>query len=71
MIHHISLPAADTRKVANVLAELFDGTVTDFSPTENAYMVWFGDEYGSAIDCLLYTSPSPRDATLSRMPSSA
>ena len=26
---------------------------------------------GSVIDCLLYTSPSPRDATLSRMPSSA
>ena len=24
-----------------------------------------------AKDCLLYTSPSPRDATLSRMPSSA
>ena len=24
-----------------------------------------------ARDCLLYTSPSPRDATLSRMPSSA
>ena len=32
--------------------------------------------YGNSIDdcfniCLLYTSPSPRDATLSRMPSSA
>ena len=29
--------------------------------------------YGSSKDgdCLLYTSPSPRDATLSRMPSSA
>ena len=26
---------------------------------------------GLANDCLLYTSPSPRDATLSRMPSSA
>ena len=26
---------------------------------------------GVAINCLLYTSPSPRDATLSRMPSSA
>ena len=26
---------------------------------------------GRIIDCLLYTSPSPRDATLSRMPSSA
>ena len=25
----------------------------------------------SSITCLLYTSPSPRDATLSRMPSSA
>ena len=25
----------------------------------------------SIIVCLLYTSPSPRDATLSRMPSSA
>ena len=31
------------------------------------------EEAGSAIleACLLYTSPSPRDATLSRMPSSA
>ena len=26
---------------------------------------------GGAVVCLLYTSPSPRDATLSRMPSSA
>ena len=29
----------------------------------------FGDVYRGV--CLLYTSPSPRDATLSRMPSSA
>ena len=27
--------------------------------------------YGEDSTCLLYTSPSPRDATLSRMPSSA
>ena len=26
---------------------------------------------GATYTCLLYTSPSPRDATLSRMPSSA
>ena len=26
---------------------------------------------GTAQDCLLYTSPSPRDRSLSRMPSSA
>jgi len=30
-----------------------------------------GGEAGLAEPCLLYTSPSPRDATLSRMPSSA
>ena len=28
-------------------------------------------EEGSVVDCLLYTSPSPRDRTRSRMPSSA
>ena len=27
--------------------------------------------FNSPTNCLLYTSPSPRDATLSRMPSSA
>ena len=30
-----------------------------------------GKAVGMPSDCLLYTSPSPRDATLSRMPSSA
>ena len=29
------------------------------------------DDFNPCIPCLLYTSPSPRDATLSRMPSSA
>ena len=33
------------------------------------YIGW--ENYEKAIGCLLYTSPSPRDATLSRMPSSA
>ena len=28
-------------------------------------------DFDKAIDCLLYTSPSPRDGLLSRMPSSA
>ena len=30
-----------------------------------------GEYVGKTYFCLLYTSPSPRDATLSRMPSSA
>ena len=35
--------------------------------------VFEGQEYGLRLgtDCLLYTSPSPRDRTRSRMPSSA
>ena len=42
--------------------------------TKYAFSEFF-DEYDETTklpkDCLLYTSPSPRDATLSRMPSSA
>ena len=30
-----------------------------------------GYTFLTVVPCLLYTSPSPRDATLSRMPSSA
>ena len=33
--------------------------------------VTVGVTFAETEDCLLYTSPSPRDATLSRMPSSA
>ena len=35
------------------------------------YSVVYFDNVGMYNICLLYTSPSPRDATLSRMPSSA
>ena len=50
------------------------GTVLEVKVNEKArkpslvIKVDFGEEIGV---CLLYTSPSPRDATLSRMPSSA
>ena len=32
---------------------------------------FFSDKYAKGLNCLLYTSPSPRDGLLSRMPSSA
>ena len=35
------------------------------------YSVAASKKYGSTSTCLLYTSPSPRDGLLSRMPSSA
>ena len=63
--------------------ELWDvfGTTEWFSASWNsvsaAYSALFRGSFGSTraisetLVCLLYTSPSPRDATLSRMPSSA
>ena len=42
-----------------------------FHPASEAYGFSPLEAAANAVDCLLYTSPSPRDATLSRMPSSA
>ena len=33
--------------------------------------IFVGSEFSLIVPCLLYTSPSPRDGLLSRMPSSA
>ena len=40
------------------------------TPSVDVYNIMYMYVCG-ALTCLLYTSPSPRDATLSRMPSSA
>ena len=52
-------PGRMLEKVFEVAPEKFDITIFNAEPRVN---------YNR---CLLYTSPSPRDATLSRMPSSA
>ena len=46
--------------------------ITDILETAG-YQVISAEDGEAALElvCLLYTSPSPRDATLSRMPSSA
>ena len=46
----------------------FEGSVAILDE-EGRDTLWVDCLYSNA--CLLYTSPSPRDATLSRMPSSA
>ena len=46
-------------------------TATTMTTGEGDEGVDEGRDGGEGGDCLLYTSPSPRDATLSRMPSSA
>ena len=41
------------------------------NPGEENLMTYFKDTNVKFLPCLLYTSPSPRDRTRSRMPSSA
>ena len=48
-----------------------ESTVTAETMTPYAVSKLNYEEIPQLSDCLLYTSPSPRDATLSRMPSSA
>ena len=43
----------------------------DFKGYNEVYGTFFDHTGPTRTTCLLYTSPSPRDATLSRMPSSA
>ena len=61
-------PALSGQKIARFDIEKDDpiikyGTVIGFADSNI--------KKGQVLTCLLYTSPSPRDATLSRMPSSA
>ena len=61
-------PAAATAMAATIATE--SHTITDDQVAAFAAEIGTGLEAYVEI-CLLYTSPSPRDATLSRMPSSA
>ena len=51
----------------NELADYY----TQLQQKGDAYNAAYAQDYGQYQDCLLYTSPSPRDGLLSRMPSSA
>ena len=63
----------------NILNQLIDDNLQDFInnttiTVENHYhnnTTVMNDNTDNSISCLLYTSPSPRDRSLSRMPSSA
>ena len=60
----------DSHNVAETIADYLEleGMVIDCAYHGEAALKLASDNY---YDCLLYTSPSPRDLDLSRMPSSA
>ena len=60
--------------LAGVFFDMWDGLLARLLGVESELGVQLdsmADMVTSGLACLLYTSPSPRDATLSRMPSSA
>ena len=50
MINHISIAASDPQRVANVLAEIWEGAVYPFPPCPNSYFVVANDGRGSAVE---------------------
>ena len=50
MIHHVSIPAREPQRVAEVLAELMDGKCFPFGPLEGAFMAASGDAHGTMIE---------------------
>ncbi|MFM7425618.1 MAG: hypothetical protein ACKO7W_11605 [Elainella sp.] len=50
MIHHISLSAQEPLRVAQVLAELWNGQLTPFPPHPGSYAVFSLDQVGSLIE---------------------
>ena len=63
---------AEERARLSEIKERLEANVASFDGREMWYQERMLQFQGTAhITCLLYTSPSPRDATLSRMPSSA
>ena len=53
----------------NSIDEIYASHVVEYFDRDEVKLLL--KEWNRVLICLLYTSPSPRDATLSRMPSSA
>ena len=73
MANSVVEPIVKLRRAATASARALEGAAdSDDLPQLPGVVIESGDEIEDlSRSCLLYTSPSPRDATLSRMPSSA
>lgn len=50
MIHHYSVSVSQPKPTIEKLQKLFGGKITPFGPLKGGYILWFGDEYGTAIE---------------------
>lgn len=50
MINHISISVHNPKKVADVIAELWNGFVVPFPPAPDSFMVFANDGRGSAVE---------------------
>ena len=69
LLHELIHAAHQIKKDRNVRCVILTGEAQVFSAGID--LADLNSPKNTAYACLLYTSPSPRDATLSRMPSSA
>ena len=68
----MSFSVTDRKMMSEALKLAAQGRLTTSpNPTVGCVIVADGKVVGQGFTCLLYTSPSPRDLSTSRMPSSA
>ena len=65
---HLAIDLKEIEEIKNV--KILKGDFTD-TEQQNKINNYFAGKIDLIISCLLYTSPSPRDLSTSRMPSSA
>ena len=74
MYFRITIPSLQDGKKDEATSFVKEKVMPEFDGTPGLLTMMAaitGETSGINMSCLLYTSPSPRDATLSRMPSSA
>ena len=64
LVKGIGMNSPEMRSIKKELEEVKNDKINIFAAAQ-------GNQVSSAWPCLLYTSPSPRDLSTSRMPSSA
>ena len=67
----ITARLGELTELVQAIDRALEKDMTNQPMTDDEMRTMFGDSFGEEYACLLYTSPSPRDRTRSRMPSSA